>query len=101
MIVTLSQESEMFAVVVRESGDAEQINARADLVRDRVAPQVRQAPGFVSALWMTDAEGRTLNVLTFDSEDAARAALEPARSTPRPPFLRLDDVQLYRVLASA
>jgi hypothetical protein len=93
--------TEMFAVVVRESGDAAQINERADLVRERVAPQVRQAPGFVSAVWMTDQDGRTLNVLTFETEETARAALEPARSAPRPPFLRLEDVQLFRVLASA
>ncbi len=52
----------MFAVVVREAGDAAQIDGRASLVSESVAPRVRQAPGFVSALWMSDGAGRTLNV---------------------------------------
>jgi hypothetical protein len=91
----------MFAVVVHESGDAAQIEQSADVVTTNVAPRVRQAPGFVSALWMSDGSGGTLNVLAFDSEEAARAALEAARMAPRPPFMRLERVDLFRVLASA
>jgi hypothetical protein len=91
----------VYAVVVRESGDAEQIEASADLVRANVAPRVRQVPGFVSALWMSDGSGRTLNVLAFESEEAARVALEAARTSPRPPFMKLERAELFRVLASA
>jgi len=91
----------MFAVVVRESGDAERIEQSADLVSANVAPRVRQAPGFVSALWMSDGSGGTLNVLAFDSEAAARAALEAARLSPRQPFMKVEGVELFRVLASA
>jgi hypothetical protein len=91
----------MFAVVVRESGDAEQIEASADLVSANVAPQVRQAPGFVSALWMSDGSGGTLNVLAFESEAAAQAALEAARMAQRPAFMKLEQVELLRVLARA
>ena len=91
----------MYAVVVRESGDAEQIEASADLVSANVAPRVRQVPGFVSALWMSDGSGRTLNVLAFESEEAARAALEVARASPRPPFMKVEQAELFRVLASA
>lgn len=91
----------MYAVVVRESGDAARIEASADLVQRNVAPRVRQAPGFVSALWMTDGAGGTLNVLTFDSEASARAALEPARNAPRPPFMKVESVELVRVIANA
>jgi hypothetical protein len=91
----------MFAVVVREAGDAAQIDSSGDLVRDRVAPQVRQAPGFVSALWMTDGAGNTLNVLVFESEAAARGSIEAARRAPRPPFMHLETVDLFSVLASA
>jgi hypothetical protein len=49
---------------------------------------------------MTDGSGGTLNILVFESEDAGRAALEPVRNAPRPPFIRLDGATLYRVLAS-
>lgn len=91
----------MFAVVVRESGDKDQINASASIVETRVKPQVMAAQGFVSAIWMTDRSGATLNVLVFDTEEAARAALERARNAPRPPFMRADSVDLYEVQARA
>jgi hypothetical protein len=91
----------MFAVVVREAGDAAQIDGSGSIVRDRVAPRVREAPGFVSALWMTDRSGGTLNVLVFESEQSARAGLEAARSAPRPPFMHVETVELFSVLANA
>jgi hypothetical protein len=91
----------MFAVVVRESGDAQLIDSSADLVATSVAPRVREAPGFVSAVWLSDGSGGTLNVLAFDSEEAARSVLEAARTSPRPPFMKLESVELLRVLATA
>ena len=91
----------MFAVVVREAGDAALIDASGGMVSSNVAPRVREAPGFVSALWMSDGAGRTLNVLVFESEGAARAALEAARTAPRPPFMRVESVEVFSVLASA
>ncbi len=90
----------MFAVVVRESGDADLIEQGGDLVSATVAPRVRQAPGFVSAMWMSDGSGGTLNVIAFASEAEARAALEAARMSPRPPFMKLEKVELFRVLAT-
>jgi hypothetical protein len=91
----------MFAVVVREAGDAAQIDESGGMVSANVAPRVREAPGFVSALWMSDGAGRTLNVLVFRSEEAARAVLEAARAAPRPPFMRVESVDVFSVLASA
>jgi len=91
----------MFAVVVRESGDAARIEASADLVSTNVVPRVRLAPGFVSAVWLSNGSGETLNVLAFESEEAARAALEAARTSPRPPFMKVESVELLRVLATA
>ncbi len=91
----------MFSVVVREAGDARQIDGSATMVSESVAPRVRAAPGFVSALWMSDGAGRTLNVLVFSSEQAARRALEAARDAPRPPFMHVETVELFSVLASA
>jgi hypothetical protein len=70
-------------------------------VRDRVAPEVRRAPGFVSALWMSDRSGSTLNVFVFESEAAARAAVEGARNAQRPPFMRLESADVFSVLANA
>jgi hypothetical protein len=90
----------MFAVVVRESGDARQIDESGDLVQTSVVPRVREAPGFVSAVFTSDGAGSTLNVFTFASEAEARAALDAARSARRPPFLGLVSAEVVRVLAT-
>ena len=91
----------MFAVVVHEAGDAAQIDGSGGMVSANVAPRVREAPGFVSAMWMSDGAGKTLNVLVFSSEETARAGLEAARAAPRPPFMRVESVELFTVLANA
>ena len=90
----------MYAVVVRETGDAALIDQSADIVEANVAPRVREAPGFVSAVWMSDGSGGTLNVLMFTSEATAGTALEAARQAPRPPFMRLESAEVLRVLTS-
>jgi hypothetical protein len=91
----------MFAVVVRESGDKDLIEASGEHVSANVAPRVKEQPGFVSALWMSDGAGGTLNVLVFDTEEAARRALEGARNAPRPGYLKLESATVYGVRASA
>lgn len=90
----------MHAVVVRESGQSEAIEGSAELLAAKVVPRVRQAPGAVSALWMSDGSGGTLNVLVFESEEAARAALQPVRNAPREGFIKLESAEVYRVLAN-
>lgn len=90
----------MYAVVVRERGPADQINASGRHVEANVLPRARQAPGIVSGFWMTDTAGAALNVMVFDSEDAARSTLDPARTAPRPPWMRVEGAEVYQVLAS-
>ena len=89
------------AVVVVEVGDAGPINESGGHVASNVLPRTRDAPGFVSAMWMTDGSGRTLNVLVFDSEEAAQAVLDPVQNAPRPPFMHLESATVYRVLAES
>ena len=89
----------MYAVVVRECGLVKQINMSGHHVQANVLPRVQEAPGIVSGLWMTDTAGGTLNVMVFDSEDAARSALAPARAAPRPPSMEVDSADVYQVLA--
>ena len=88
----------MYAVVVREIGQREAIEGSVELLESSLMPRVRQAPGIVSASFLSDGEGATLNILVFESEEAARAALELTRNAPRPGFLELKSADLYRVL---
>jgi hypothetical protein len=97
--ITYGTGGAMYAVVVRERGQADQINASGQHVQANVLPRVRQAPGIVSGLWMTDMAGATLNVMVFESEDAARSALEPVRTAPRPPSMQVEGADVYEVLA--
>jgi hypothetical protein len=97
--VTSEQEKAMYAVVVRERGQADQINTSGQYVQANVLPRARQAPGIVSGFWMTDMAGATLNVMVFESEDAARSALEPVRTAPRPPSMQVEGADVYEVLA--
>ena len=90
----------MHAVVVRETGDPVAIEEGAAILTAAVIPRVRQSPGFVSATWLADGTGGTLNVLVFVDEAAATAALERVRTSGRPPYLSLQDASLYEVLAS-
>jgi hypothetical protein len=89
----------MYAVVVRETGQREAIEGSGELLEANLMPRVRQAPGIVAASFLSDGEGATLNVLVFETEDAARAALELTRNAQRPGFLALESADLYRVLA--
>jgi hypothetical protein len=89
----------MYAVVVRERGQAGQINTSGQHVQANVLPRARQAPGILSGFWMTDMAGATLNVLVFESEDAARSALEPVRTASRPPSIQVESAEVYEVLA--
>ena len=58
----------MYAVVVRERGQADQINTSGQHVQANVLPRARQAPGIVSGFWMTDMAGATLNVMVFEAK---------------------------------
>ncbi len=89
----------MYAVVVREAGDAAAISASGDHLEANVVPAVRRAPGIVSAVYMTDGAGRALSIFLFDTEQAARATMERVRTAPRPDFIHVESVEPWEVLA--
>ncbi len=89
----------MFAVIVQESGDPRQVLQSGHHVATNVLPRARNAPGIVSATWTADEGGRCLNVLVFEDEEAARTAVDRIRSAVRPPFMRVDSIELREVLA--
>ena len=89
----------MYAVVVREEGDPDTITGSGEHLAENVLPRTRQAGGIVSALWMTDRSGGALNVLVFEDESSARAALAPVERAPRPASMSVQSVELFQVLA--
>ena len=89
----------MHAVVVRVTINEPEEATRG--LREDVVPTVSQAPGFVAGYW-TRKEGtdQGLSMVLFESEDAANAAAERIPSG-IPDAVKLDDVEVREVVASA
>jgi hypothetical protein len=68
-------------------------------LQEQVIPQLRQAPGFVSAQWVLREGNKGAGMLTFESEEAAQAAAQQAR-TNRPPddVVTIDSVEVGEVV---
>ncbi len=72
----------MHAVVVRSTlHDFEQATT---YLREQGIPRVKQAPGFVGAQWVRLSETSGTSMLTFETEENARAAVEQLRADPPP-----------------
>ncbi len=70
----------MHAVVARSTiHESEQAES---FLREQGIPRIRQAPGFVSAQWVRLDETTGTSMLTFETEEAARAAAEQIRANP-------------------
>lgn len=89
----------MYAIVVREAGEAAAMSGSGGHLESNVVPAVRRAPGIVSAVYMTDGTGKALSVFVFETEEAARGAMERMRTAPRPDFMHVEAVEPWQVLA--
>ncbi len=87
----------MHAVVVKVTIDDREA-AEAEL-RDKVIPQVSQAPGFVAGYWTTK-DNTGMSMLVFESEDAATRASEMIPATV-PDDVTLEDVEVREVVGHA
>ncbi len=70
----------MHAVVARSTiHDSEQAMS---FLREQGIPRIKQAPGLVSAQWVRLDETTGTSMLTFETEEAARAAADQLRANP-------------------
>ena len=70
----------MHAVVARST--IHEFEQAASFLREQAIPRIRQSPGFVSAQWVRLDETTGTSMLTFETEEAARAAAEMIRANP-------------------
>ncbi len=70
----------MHAVVVTST--LHDLERATTFLREQALPRVRQAPGLVGAQWVRLDEHTGTSMLTFESEEAARAAAEMLRTNP-------------------
>jgi hypothetical protein len=87
----------MHAVVVKVTIKDREAAERA--LNEQLVPRVSQVPGFVAGYW-TIKDDTGLTMIIFESEDAANAMSEMARSVV-PDAMSLDDVEVREVAAHA
>jgi hypothetical protein len=87
----------MHAVVVKVTINDREAAERA--LNQQLVPRVSQVPGFVAGYW-TIKDDTGLTMIIFESEDAANAMSEMARSVV-PDAMSLDDVEVREVAAHA
>ena len=87
----------MHTLVVRSTiHDREQATA---FLREQGIPRFKQAPGFVAGQWVRLDGGRGTGMITFESEDAARAAAEQLTSNPPPAdVVTIDSLEIGEVV---
>jgi hypothetical protein len=70
----------MHAIVARST--LHDFERATTFLREQAIPRIRQAPGFVAAQWVRLDENTGTSMLTFETEEAARAAAEQIRANP-------------------
>ena len=72
----------MHAVVVRST--VHDVEQGRKFLRDQVIPRLSQTPGFVGAQWVRLEGGTGTAMMTFESEEQTRAAVEQLQTNPPP-----------------
>jgi heme-degrading monooxygenase HmoA len=84
-------------VTVQDGGPA------TEYLRETIVPQIKQAPGFVAGYWVRLEDGDEGNsIVVFESEDAARQAVERARDmVAENPGVTVESMTVGEVVANA
>lgn len=92
----------MYAVVTNVSIAAGQFDGAQKALKEQVVPRARQAPGFVKGYWTIRDDSRNGTSMTvFQTKQDAENALAMIRSTPRPPGVTLNSVEVCQIVADA
>ena len=84
----------VFEVTIKDRARGEQY------LKEQIVPGVSQLPGFVAGYWVDTGESQGASVVVFESEEAARDAMEGG---PRPPeeAVSIESVRMGEVVAQA
>jgi hypothetical protein len=94
----------MHGVMVQVKVDSSREDEARKLLHELVVPGAKALTGFQKGIWLRALDGDAgRSVLLFESEDAARTAVEEIRSQGPPPGVpvTLESVDAYEVLAEA
>lgn len=66
----------MYALVVTSEVDTNRVAEADAMLKEQLAPRIKQAPGFVNGTWVRSADGKDArSIIVFETEDAARERL--------------------------
>lgn len=81
-ICTLRADAKNDAIAATSASAIHGSPSRTSPLREEGVPRLSQAPGFVAGQWVRLDEETGTSMLTFESEEAARAAAEMLRTNP-------------------
>jgi hypothetical protein len=73
-------------IQVKLDPDGDRVH-RHSILHDIVIPEARALPGYQKGTWLNDGAGTGTCVVTFDTEDQARAAVGPLTPAAGPPVI--------------
>jgi len=92
----------MYAVIVNVSIAPGQFEASQKALREQVVPRVKQAPGLVKGFWtVRDDSTQGTSMAVFRTKQDAESAIAMIRTSPPPPGVTLNSVELREVIAEA
>jgi len=94
----------MHGVMVQVKVEEGREDEARTLLREVVVPTAKQLDGFAGGTWLRALQGGAgRSVLLFESEDAARAAVDQIRAQgpPQGAPVTMESVEAYEVLAQA
>jgi len=89
----------MHAVVGKVSIQAGHENESVEYFKTNVLPMVKQAPRMIAGYWVAPQDGKGLGITLYESEEAARGAVEMARKAPMPDYVTFDSIDVREVIA--
>ncbi len=89
----------MHAVVGKVTIQAGREDEATEYLKTNVLPMVKQAPGVIAGYWVAPQDGQGLGFTLYETEEAARAALEMARNAPLPDYVSFDSIEVREVVA--
>jgi hypothetical protein len=89
----------MHAVVTQVSIQSGHEAESEEHVQSNVLPRVKQAPGHIAGYWIALQGGKGTAITIWETEEAARAAVEMAQNAPRPDAVTFDSMEVGEVFA--
>ena len=88
----------MHALIGRVNIERGRENEAQEFLTANVLPMVKQSPGLVAGYWLAPEDGKGLGITFFETEDAARNAVEMAQQGPRPDYVTWDSIEVREVI---